>query len=75
MYKQQEKTNAKGGDVLTTEQAAAHLQLSPSTLALWRRMGEPGLPFIRCGSRRIRYLKTDLDSFLYQNRIVLEGEE
>ena len=68
------KTDDQERPVLTTEQAATILQLSPSTLILWRRMGEPDLPFVRCG-RRIRYLKTDLDSFLYQNRISMEGAE
>ena len=68
-----EKTGAMGGAVLTTEQAAGYLQMSPSTLVQWRRMGEPALPFIRCGSRRIRYLKKDVDSFLHQNRVALNG--
>ena len=56
------------GAVLTTEQAAALLQLSPSTLVLWRQKGEPELPFVRCG-RRIRYMPTDLEAFLNQHRV------
>ena len=68
------RADARVGDVLTTEQVADYLQLSPHTLVLWRRNGEPKLPFVRCG-RRIRYLKTDLDSFLHENRETLNGGE
>jgi excisionase family DNA binding protein len=41
-------------DLLTTQQAAALLQLSPRTLRRWRVEGK-GPPFIRLGSRRVRY--------------------
>ena len=67
--------NDAGENVLTTEQAAAYLKLSPSTLVLWRQNGEPALPFVRCG-RSIRYLRSDLEAFLDQHRCqVNEGEQ
>ena len=57
--------------VLTTEEAAIYLGLSPQTLANWRvrglgpvylRLGSPGRP-------RIVYLPEDLDAFLRANRV------
>jgi|RhiMetdeSRZDD1v2_1073273.scaffolds.fasta_scaffold2852332_1 excisionase family DNA binding protein len=41
-------------DLLTTEQAAELLQLSPRTLRRWRTEGK-GPPYIRLGARRVRY--------------------
>lgn len=54
-------------DLLTPEQAAEYLGLSPKTLANWRvkgaKAGEPVLRYIRAGGR-IRYRYGDLVDFI-----------
>jgi predicted DNA-binding transcriptional regulator AlpA len=50
-------------EVLTTEQAAAHLALGRSTLEKWRCTGD-GPKFIRLGPRRVGYRQRDLDEWL-----------
>ena len=50
-------------ELLTREQAAEYLHLSPQTLATWASEGRYGLPFVKCG-RLVRYRRTDLDEFL-----------
>lgn len=54
---------------LTEEQAAEYLSVSRSLLRQSRMNGErenrlSGPPFIKMGSRSIRYLKEDLDQWL-----------
>ena len=39
------------------------LGVSPSTLARWRRTGDPDLPYLRLGGR-IRYRARDIAQFL-----------
>ena len=48
--------------LLTTEQAAEFLQISPATLVSWRRSNGPP-PYHRIG-RRIRYAVGDLIEFI-----------
>jgi predicted DNA-binding transcriptional regulator AlpA len=50
-------------EVLTTDQAAAHLALGRSTLEKWRCIGA-GPKFIKLGLRRVGYHKTDLDEWI-----------
>jgi len=50
-------------EILTTEQAAAHLALGRSTLGKWRCAGT-GPKFIKLGLRRVGYHKTDLDEWI-----------
>lgn len=47
---------------LSTEQAAARLNLSPSTLNKWRLTGD-GPRFLKLG-RRVVYKREDIDAFL-----------
>ncbi len=52
---------------LTTGEAAAYLDVPISTLETWRSRGRPSGPvpvFVKLSSKRIRYLKRDLDTFL-----------
>ena len=49
--------------LLTVDGVAQILRVAPSTLAEWRRTGDPDLPFIRINGR-IRYRPEDVDSFL-----------
>jgi hypothetical protein len=49
--------------LLTVDEVAQILRVAPSTLAEWRRTGDPDLPFIKINGR-IRYRSEDIDSFL-----------
>ena len=48
---------------LTANQAAAYLQVSASTLAVWRMRKDHPLKFSLCATR-IRYRVEDLDNFI-----------
>jgi excisionase family DNA binding protein len=50
-------------EILTTDQAAAHLALGRSTLEKWRCAGT-GPKFIKLGLRRVGYDKSDLDEWI-----------
>lgn len=49
--------------LLTDKEAAAYLNLSTSTLAVWRCTKRQDLPFIKLG-RAVRYRQADLDKWL-----------
>jgi excisionase family DNA binding protein len=51
-------------NLLTANEVAEILQISPRTLASWRANNPNDLPFIRLGNRTIRYRLEDLDDFL-----------
>lgn len=48
---------------LTPEQAAQYLNVSVRTLAKWRSIGSPSIPYSKIG-RCIRYSRSDLDAYL-----------
>lgn len=50
--------------LLTTEQAAAYLNLSPATLHTWRCTKRHVLPYVKVGNRYVRYNRADLDAFI-----------
>jgi len=52
--------------LLTTEEAAARLRLSPATLVTARSRASisPQLPFVRVGPGSIRYRASDLDDYI-----------
>ena len=54
---------AAGADLLDDKAAAAHLQVSPGTLSVWRSTGRYNLPFLKIG-RKVRYRRADLDAWL-----------
>jgi excisionase family DNA binding protein len=54
--------------LLTTQEAAALLRLSPVTLACWRATGaQPELRYIKVG-RRVRYAESDVIAWLQARR-------
>ena len=50
-------------DLLDEVQAAAALDVTPGTLAVWRSTGRYNLPFIKVGSK-VRYRRADLEAWL-----------
>jgi predicted DNA-binding transcriptional regulator AlpA len=52
-------------EVLTTPEAASFLRLGKSSLEKMRVRGE-GPTYLRLGSRRVAYLRSDLESWLGQ---------
>lgn len=54
---------AENARLLTTEQAAAFLDLKPQTLAVWRFKKRCGPAYVRIG-HNIRYRMRDLEAWL-----------
>lgn len=54
--------------LLNTRQASEVLGLSPSSLEHWRTL-KKGPPFVRVGTRCIRYRVDDLDAWLNEQLI------
>ena len=60
---------------LSRREAAAHLGLSPNTLARWAVDGTHQLPYYRLGNRTV-YDVADLDALLSRHRITFDaGDE
>jgi hypothetical protein len=57
--------------LLTTKQAAEYLCVSMAFLERDRWAGEK-VPFVRVGSRAVRYLRTDLEDFAASRRVLSE---
>jgi excisionase family DNA binding protein len=53
-------------ELLTRQQAAAYLGVSPNTLGKWASTGEQQIPYIRLGGEhgRVRYHLKDLIAFV-----------
>lgn len=64
--------------LLTEEQAAARLQMKPSTLRAWRsrpRLQGRGPAYIQPGPHRpVRYKVEDLESWIERNRHSFNGD-
>ena len=58
----------KTQNLLTANEVAEILQISPRTLASWRANNPNDLPFIRLGNRTIRYRLEDLDDFIESDK-------
>lgn len=56
-------TKNHGADLLSAEEAAALLGLSPNTLGVWRSTGRYSLPFLKIGGR-VRYRRSDLNAWI-----------
>ncbi len=53
-------------ELLTTKEAAVYLNLHPSTLEKWRVKGVGPLA-CRLGTKAIRYRRSDLDAFAFED--------
>ncbi|HCK82537.1 MAG TPA: helix-turn-helix domain-containing protein [Candidatus Competibacter sp.] len=49
--------------LLTPEQAADRLGMSPDTLNVWRTTGRYNLPYVKIG-RRVKYRASDVEAFI-----------
>lgn len=47
-------------------QAAEYLQISATTLAIWRSTNRSRIPFVKIGGQ-VRYRRQDLDAFIAEN--------
>ena len=56
------ETPASG--LMTTGEAAEFLHLAPQTLNSWRCTRRVRLPFLKIGSRAVRYRLSDLERYL-----------
>jgi excisionase family DNA binding protein len=63
--------NSMNTDLLTRKDAAAYLGVKAHTLAVWACTQRYALPFIRIG-RLVKYRKSDLDSFIAKNAVIVE---
>mgnify|MGYP001766483548 CR=1 FL=1 len=59
--------------LLTEQQAADYLAVARSTLANWRSQYPDRIPFLRMGTRAVRYRKSSLDAYI-QQRQVTDGQ-
>ncbi|EIC19839.1 helix-turn-helix domain-containing protein [Thiorhodovibrio frisius] len=55
--------NSEENFLLDTKQAAAYLNISPSTLETWRVRKTCIIPYLKLG-KSVRYRKQDLDSYI-----------
>jgi excisionase family DNA binding protein len=55
-------------DLLTTEQAAAYLGVTPRTLEVWRCTKRHTIPYIKVG-RLVKYRKAELERWLARQTV------
>lgn len=58
--------------LLSTDEAAAYIGVSPHTLELWRSAKRYGIPYIKLG-RRVKYRKAALDAWLESRTVTPES--
>ena len=58
--------------LLSAGEAANYLSVSIRTLATWRSIGQPAIPYSKIG-RLIRYKKSELDIYIDKNTIMMGG--
>lgn len=59
-------------DLLTREQAADYLGITPRTLAVWACVKRYNLPYVKVG-RLVKYRRADLDAFI-EHRTIIQTE-
>ena len=55
-------------DLLTREQAAQYLGVTPRTLAVWACVKRYSLPYVKVG-RLVKYRRAELDAFIERRTI------
>lgn len=59
---------SQNADLLTNDQAAEYIGVTPRTLEVWRCTKRHQIPYIKVG-RLVKYRKSALDTFLEQRTI------
>lgn len=59
---------SKNTDLLSNDQAAEYIGVTPRTLEVWRCTKRHSIPYIKVG-RLVKYRKSALDAFLEQRTI------
>lgn len=59
---------AKPANLITPEEAAGLLNVTPQTLAVWRSSKRYGLPYIKVG-RLVRYSRTAIEDWLKERTV------
>ncbi|WP_286293639.1 helix-turn-helix domain-containing protein [Methylomarinovum tepidoasis] len=59
--------------LITPEEAARMLGVSPRTLATWRCLGRYRLPYVKIGAR-VRYRQEDVEAFIERRTREHTGE-
>lgn len=67
-------TNLNPDPLLSEEQTAAYLGVTPRTLAVWRCMGRYNLPYVKTG-RLVRYKQSDLDAWIARRTVGTSEKE
>ena len=65
-------TTLPGGNRYGHNEAASFLGLTPGTLAKWRSVGHPFIPYFKIG-KKVIYIEDDLCAYLAQRRVDLES--
>ncbi len=60
-------------DLLTRQQAAEYLGITPRTLAVWACTKRYNLPFVKIG-RLVKYRRAELDAFIARRTISNQEE-
>lgn len=61
-------------DLVTREQAAEYLGVTPRTLAVWACTKRYNLPFVKIG-RLVKYRRSELDAFIARRTMGNQEEE
>lgn len=59
-------------ELMTAKQLAEYLQTTEAALSQDRYLGR-GVPFIKAGAKRVRYLRADVESYLQSQRMTRTG--
>ena len=60
--------------LLTPDEVAEQLGVSPHTLAIWRSEGRNGLPYVKVG-RLVRYREDAVDEYIENQTCDEEGDD
>ena len=61
-------------ELLTRDQAAKYLGITPRTLAVWACVKRYNLPYVKIG-RLVKYQRTDLDAFITSRTVMQHSGE
>lgn len=65
------KTFVQSSELLTRQQAAEYLGVTPRTLAIWACVKRYPLPYVKVG-RLVKYRRSDLEAFIARRTVTQE---